>query len=472
MSENTLTKDARSILNTAGTKALFDAAQDVVAIEPKAEPPRDAKPEPAMSNLPSGTAPIPKVDGEGRPAPVVYYDGRKYLWETPRDYIPMDRQSVMAQLNRRKIDATEEICRIQLENYVKYAGPLAGKRRGIVESNGDKLLATTDPIIVEAEDVPWPTTRDFLVRLLCDEGHGNRQLIHFMGWIKYARQALHEGVRRPAQALVMAGPIQSGKTTAIRLAKIALGGRQAMPYKYLTGKTGFNADLVGSELLVIDDDTGTTDIRSRRALGDGIKNKLFADAVRIEGKGSNAFTFDPLWRLMIACNNEPENLLVLPPLNHDLADKLMLLHCQPAVTCRGDAEWKAFTAAIEAELPGFLHACEKMDIPENMRDSRCGIGAFQHPLLVDALGELSPEHQLLQLVDQLAAGGEITWPWEGTAAQLKQVLTARDASTARDAERLLGSWLAAAGVYLGRLVGGRVEKLLLHDGHQRWRIEP
>ena len=135
------------------------------------------------------------------PAPVVYYDGRRYLWENPRDYIPMDRQSLMAQLNRLDLDATEEVCRIQLENYVKYAGPLAGKRRGIVESNGNKLLATTDPIIVEAAERPWPTIRAFLDRLLCDPDHEDRQVIHFMGWIKYARQALHEGIGDPHRRL-------------------------------------------------------------------------------------------------------------------------------------------------------------------------------------------------------------------------------------------------------------------------------
>jgi hypothetical protein len=58
----------------------------------------------------------------------------------------------------------------------------------------------------------------------------------------------------------------------------------------------------------------------------------------------------------------------------------------------------------------------------------------------------------------------------GTAAELKGILTACP-QTARDAEKLLGGWAPATGTFLGRLEGnGRVERMTLRDGIQRWRI--
>lgn len=406
--------------------------------------------------------------------PDVFYDGTKYLWDNGRDFVPLDRSSVMTHLALAGCKPPSELCRIQMTAYVKYAGPLAGRSRGLVNSNGDLLLSTVGPEIITAKKGRWPTIEGFLRRLLCDDEHGDLQLVHFMGWMKFARLALLEGKRRPGQAVALAGPIQCGKTTLIdKLVKPGLGNRQAMPYRFLTDKTGFNLDLVGAELLVIDDDTGSTDIRSRRALGDGIKNKLFADSVRIEGKHRNSFTFDPLWRLMLACNDDPENLLVLPPLTRDLSDKIMLLHCRPALAeVRDDDGWRGFLSAFRSELPAWLHACENAAIPPELQDARCGIAAFQHQRIVDALSELSPEYQLLQMVDHLVSVGHLTLPWEGTARELKAKLTEREAPTAKDADRLLGHWTAACGVYLARLVGGRVERLPLRDGDQRWRVLP
>ena len=45
-------------------------------------------------------------------------------------------------------------------------------------------------------------------------------------------------------------------------------------------------------------------------------------------------------------------------------------------------------------------------------------------------------------------------------------------STARDADRLLGSWIPAVGVYLARLAdaGSGVERMKMLDGDNRWRI--
>lgn len=420
------------------------------------------------------TPPIPETQATQQVLEFrAYYDGTKFYLDNGKDFVPMDGRSIKSHLKLRgfvplEIEAT--ICRIQTENYVKYNGPLAGKMRGVYESNGDLLLASTSPHIIQSRPGKFPTIRKFITDLFGGDDHSESQVEAFMGWMAVSRRAMLEGKRRPGQALVLAGPIACGKTQLIKqVITPAIGGREAKPYKYLSGKTGFNADLIGAEVLVIDDEAASTRIENRRALGESIKTSLFASSVRIEGKFRNGFNFAPLWRIVIAVNDQPEALMVLPPLSHDLADKLMILKCQKALEM-GDEDFEIWQATIAVELSAFLHEVEAFEIRTENADARCGVKSFYHPDVVDAISELSPEHQLRTMIETLESSGGISLPWDGTAAALKAILTASSSAVRLDADRLLGSWPAACGVYLSRLVGKGVEKLPLRDGDQRWRI--
>lgn len=401
----------------------------------------------------------------------VFYDGVRYLWDNGRDFIPMDSRSLTKQLEMRGIRPADNfIAAVQTDRYIKYAGPLAGRQRGVHESNGDLLLATVSPRLIKSSPGPFPTIRGFIADLLGGDEHQERQIEAFFGWMQTARRSMLEGTRRPGQALVLAGPVACGKTQLIKqVITPSMGGRDARPYKYLSGANAFNADLIGAEVLIIDDETAATRIEKRRALGDGIKNALFASSVRIEGKFKNAFDFDPLWRLVIAVNDEPESLLVLPPLAADLSDKLMLLKCQKAIEM-DDAQFNQWRKDVAEEMPAFLHAVENFQIkPENI-DGRCGVKSFYHPDVVAAISELSPEHQLRSLVDVLEASGGISLPWEGSAALLRALLTAPHAVTRTDADKLIGAHAVNCGRYLGRLIGKGVERLSVVDDrleHQR-----
>lgn len=400
-----------------------------------------------------------------------FYDGARFYLDNGRDYVPMDGRSIKSHLKLRKLGPVEEVvCKIQADRYVKYIGALAGKSRGVYESNGDLLLASTSPQMIQARPGNFPTIQKFITDLFGGDDHAESKVEAFLGWLAVARRAMLEGKRRPGQALVLAGPIACGKTQLIKQIIVpAMGGREAKPYKYLSGKTNFNGDLIGAEVLVIDDEAASTRIENRRALGDGIKTCLFASSVRIEGKFKNGFNFAPLWRIVIAVNDQPEALMVLPPLSHDLADKLMILKCQKSLEL-ADSEFELWQATIAAELPAFLDLVENYEIRQENSDGRCGVKSFYHPDVVDAIAELSPEHQLRTLIDALEFSGGIELPWDGTSSALKSLLTAPSSSVRLDSDRLLGNWSAACGVYLSRLVGNGVEKLPLRDGDQRWRI--
>jgi hypothetical protein len=402
-----------------------------------------------------------------------FYDGARYFLDTGREYIPMDRRSFKAHLVQDDCDNPEaEICRVQVENYVCHSGPLAGLNRGPHMAGGQRILATSSPTIIPAAPGPFDTLRAVIEGLL---GHDGTQVDIFFGWLKYAREVLLAGSRRNGQALALCGQAGCGKSLLIDILEKAMGGRRANPYPYFSGRTNFNADIAGAELLAIDDECGSSDIRTRKLFAAAIKSNLFAGGVRIEGKHRTAFTFAPVWRLVIALNDQPENLLVLPPLDGDFTAKLTLLLCKKTafpMPCHTLSEREAFFGQLVAELPGLLDWLERWQPPEHLRDERCGIAHYHNPELLAALGELAPESELLALIDQAQAAGGIALPWEGTAAELRAMLTATP-STQSDARRLLERWGQAAGTYLGRLAGnGRIEKLAIRRGSQRWRILP
>jgi len=159
---------------------------------------------------------------------------------------------------------------------------------------------------------------------------------------------------------------------------------------------------------MIEDETPSTDLRARRNLGANIKAFTVNEAQSCHAKGRSAITLAPLWRVSISVNDEPENLMILPPLSDSeqdsLADKMIMLRAKKVVMPMPSEtleERNAFWATLMAELPAFVHYLKSWPVPEDLRHGRYGIKTWQHPKLLAALGELAPETRLLTLIDEV-----------------------------------------------------------------------
>jgi hypothetical protein len=327
---------------------------------------------------------------------------------------------------------------------------LAGYPEGFYEQNGTRFLVTESPQLIETSAGEWSTLKAVLTGML---GSGD-QFSVFMGWMKFASKMLHTRNRQPGQALVFAGPAGCGKSLTQGLITEMLGGRSAKAALFLTGRTDFNAELFGAEHLILEDEFMSTKISDRQRLGAGIKGLSVNEFHPCHRKGQTIVNMRPLWRVSISVNDDPEALLVLPPMDNHLRDKFILLRCENAklpMPTETAEEQKQFREALSAELPAFLHHLLEFKLPENLRCSRYGVVSFHDPRLAQDLETLSPEAQLLELIDtagkNLFACGE---NWTGTAAELKNELL-RFTSTQREATTLL-NWRNATGTYLGRIV--------------------
>jgi hypothetical protein len=349
-------------------------------------------------------------------------------------------------------EVEKEMLRIQDTRDVNYCGPLAGRDSGFYDENGARFLVTESPRLISPTPGDWPVIRAVLTGLVAHraELHGAMQLKLLLGWLASAVQSLYQKSRRPGQALVLAGPVGCGKSVVQnKIVTPLLGGRLAKCAPYMQGKTPFNGELFAAEHLMLEDESSDTCIKSRLALASNIKQVCVNDVQPCHGKHRPMINLKPFWRLTISLNDEPERLLIIPPLASDIADKLIILRCAPVawpMPTGNNAEWSRFVTAMENEMPAFLHFLLHYTVEPSLHSDRYGVTAWHHPDLAKAIEEMSPEAHLALIIVRWL---EPRTHWQGTADGLRTELL-NYTGTERDARELL-RWQNACGTYLARL---------------------
>jgi hypothetical protein len=371
-----------------------------------------------------------------------------------------------------KNDAIERrFIELQENHDVAYAGPLAGYKAGLHEICGERILVTRSPRLMVPTPGKWDALRHFFESLLgADHGASASagakidQVPMFYSWIKASLKSLYAGPPfRPAPMLAIAGPPNCGKSLLQNLITEMFGGRPAKPYRYLTGQTAFNSDLFAAEHLMIEDDATSINMSERLRFGQAIKNMLFGEVQSFHRKGREAMSSHPFWRVTISLNEEPENLMVLPPLDKHVTDKILLLLAKQVTFPYPDDNIEARNAyrrQLSSEIPHFIHFLRSYRIPDRLHSQRCGVAAWQNPELVEAINELAPETSLLKLIDKLRPWNGIDAPppaWEGFSNDLEQILQEKDAYKVKQ----LLTWHGACGAYLKRLAKHRPDRVRL-----------
>lgn len=353
----------------------------------------------------------------------------------------------------------EKMLSVMMHHSVKYAGELAGWAPGVHTICGNRVLISRGADIPVPKFGKWDYIRRFIRELLGDEGK------YFYSWMRAAFKSLRGGSPfAPGQLLAIAGPVGCGKSLLQKLITIMLGGRMAKPYQYLMGLTNFNGDLISSEHLVLDDEVGKSDIKSRRHFGAMIKSTVANQQISAHPKGSKPFTTEPFWRISLSLNDEPESLMILPPLDSDIEDKIMLLRANKASVpypSKTLPTMQSYWDQLVSEVPAYLFALLRWQIPEEIRDIRFGVKAYQNPDLLFSLSSLSPESKLWGLILQSGIVSSFNKGWTGSATDLETALQTSPA--AKQVTELL-YFPTACGVYLARLaktLPGNVAKEVL-----------
>jgi hypothetical protein len=349
---------------------------------------------------------------------------------------------------------------IHMSQNVAFSGSISGYRIGKHNICGKNVLITDEAnFISPAPSREWPTIQWFLGYLFIknkeeETARNDRnqvtQIDYFLSWLHVAVRSLYLDEKRPGQAIALAGPRGCGKSFCQNhIITPILGGRVANPYLTMVGETRFNNDLYSAEHLIIDDQNPHTDIRARRNFGTAIKRFTVNEVSRMEEKFKNVIMADPFWRLTISLNDNEDDLLILPPMEVSLEDKIMLFKVGQWKGVNSDFGTatlegrKKFADNIRKELPGFLaYLMYEHKIPSELVSPRFGVKEYHHPDILCALSKASPEAHLLELIDTVRSrffGTNGKTPWTGQAKDADAILRDKNSSVRDDAAKLLTS---------------------------------
>lgn len=393
---------------------------------------------------------------------------------------------------------------------VKYACRLAGYRAGEIEIGGEKLLITRSMKLITPKKGDWPLVEEVLRRLLTgSEPTGGEPLRydqreHWLAWEQHWLRSLYSGRITRGLALCLAGEANSGKTLLGMIMKELAGGLEGKPYDYMVGKDNFNKELFEASLLTIDDENANTKIEARRELGASIKKFLANAAVKLRGIGKDGVVVSACWRLYFALNLEAERLMVMPPIEADIADKILMLkgyalpkpvpgseeaarRCWPMpMPTDTIEEMEAFWAAIRAELPAFAwYLLNEYTPPESVAGGRFGVRAWHHPEILRELQQFSPHVRLWQLIrrsgvvfarkiaDPNEAGAAAWEPvpeWSGSAEELESALKAADSKLTLEERREIRhpAWLGTQLRQAEKIWGQHVAEFRRTGAARRW----
>lgn len=361
---------------------------------------------------------------------------------------------------------------------INYAGSLAGHRVGLFTDGSGRQYLVTD----EARgvwDAPPKKFADpeffpeFVAELLPDG-----QADYLFHWLAIALRSLIKGDFRPGQVVIFAGPVQCGKSLMQYIITEILGGRAASPMRYMMEETAFNKDLAGAEHWLIEEPKTSTDTRTRIMFGNSIKECFNNRDFSIHAKGKEAITLPISRRGSISVNDDPELLMVLPPLNGSVDDKMMLFKCAPVraalapFTVNGEQDRQKLWQTVLDEVPRIRAWLLKnfKTVPAAKRDVRFGIRAYHHPELRKELEAFTAEMRLLNILDEGFFHGE-NFPRVGRAMKLEQEL--RKSDVGFEADKML-RYANQFGSLLGKLAKlhpDRVSKEV-SAGYTTWTINP
>lgn len=399
----------------------------------------------------------------------IYYDGPsgKYLVETGSYFRTYTRKGpvitgVERFLRSSGLDAKEareaardSITDAEIDRHVEWSGNLAGHRKGLIHSaDGKPMLVLTSPSVPDPVPGPAPVISGMFKQAFPDM----IQRDVFTGWLAGSYRSVRSGVHHPAPMLCLAGKPNTGKSLLAHIVKSVMGGRSANPHNSWFGGLPWNDDLCAAELLLLDDCQGSTDMRSRMNFSAAFKESVFAAQVQMRKRHCSSLSVRPVWRVMVCCNDSPENLLILPPIGEDMRDKVILLKAEPITTpvdTSTPVGREVLQRMIEEELPMLANHLIGFTLPDALTDSRSGVLAWRHPDLVQSIDALKPESRLEELLQ--SAFTCHLWndlPQTLTASMIESRLIDKDSPVRDQAKALFGNWQAACGTYCGRLADG------------------
>ena len=328
---------------------------------------------------------------------------------------------------------------IKTQRRVTRAVPLLFMKQGIVRLDGETVLNLS--VVRPEEPAPpftvgkatWADgphnfswTWKILSNLFHDDSNpeeGVRQLNHFLAWFKYFYCNSLAGSPKPGHAVFVVGPKNKGKTLIFKHTfGPAMGADPKDATQHLVNGDRWTNQLATSPFMIIDDSEAASDYKTWVKFTSRLKKYVANAQMVFDQKFRDAGQIPWFGRIVALANDDSESLRVIPNMDVNTKDKILLFKASPLrmqFPVREDLE-----AALAKERPFFLRFIVDWEYPEETLngDHRFGVTHYQHPdLLEESLqqGHAGVVLELLAtLIETYKGNHKDMHNWVGTATVL------------------------------------------------------
>jgi hypothetical protein len=254
-----------------------------------------------------------------------------------------------------------------------------------------------------------------------------RQLIYLLCWIKQAYESAREGDPQKGQALFLVGGVSRGKSLFNGPDFMgSIFGYSVDAADYLVGGDAFNKELLEAGYWRVDDAQAAVNRESHSKFTERVKSFVANSTLTYHPKYVDKQTVPYAGRLCVTLNEDDESLRMIPDLDRNIADKLLILRLSDKTNFsfpnRGE-----ITKMLKNQIPYFLRWLLHWTPPTKLTKgaTRFGMRSYIHSKVRAASLSAGLDSDLLDIMEVLWANDdefiklrENEQAWEGSAAEL------------------------------------------------------
>lgn len=259
----------------------------------------------------------------------------------------------------------------KMHNSFKESLEVAGWRRGIKQYEGQRYFVPVGYRPPSPQRGDWSITKEIVENLF-----GQEQLRYLYSQMQEFAIALIKGIHSQFAAIAICGEASSGKTLFVdHIFATVVNARKAQGETVIKGNTDFNSDLIGAEIITLDDVKGSFGKEAKAIVTAEIKKQVATSSKMIHAKGKDKLPVEPTQILIMSLNLDDEDLAILPNVGGDgKEDKFSVYrvnkHKLPMPTNTVERR-QALKRKLKEESPAFLHfLLYEWETPEDVRSDR------------------------------------------------------------------------------------------------------
>jgi len=339
----------------------------------------------------------------------IFYDGKKFFRLVDNKWYE-DSQSVVAvnlhvnglskktKPNGRPSEIDEALAYITTNQRVRGAMPFIYRPEKVIRRSDGLYVNTAEVECCPMAETPksWGEGFPFIQSWFDNLMASPEQLDVLLSWMHHSYKNAKDHAPKKGQSLFLVGPPNKGKTLfSHRLLSKTLGGHTDIS-QFMMGKENFNENLFSKGVAAIDDEQAAASYQSHLQFSALIKKvtanhdismrKMYHSPVDVTWQG----------RVVVTLNDDPESLGMIPILDINIRDKLIILRLSSnPIQFPQNVE-----DVLDKELPSFARFLYDFQVPPNLAgNSRFGIASFIDPVIDDGAKLNAVENSLVELIE-------------------------------------------------------------------------